>query len=52
MTGTSSGSAGTAGPLLQKDTRLMVALAEAAGAEVGVALAAAESALHNMGLEL
>jgi 3-hydroxyisobutyrate dehydrogenase len=47
-----SGAAGTAGPLLQKDTRLMVALAEAAGAEVGVALAAAESALHNMGLEL
>lgn len=46
------GSAGSAGPLLQKDTRLLVALAEAAGAEVGVALAAAESALNNMGLEL
>ena len=42
----------TAGPLLQKDTRLLVDLAEAAGAEVGVALAAAESALNNMGLEL
>jgi len=42
----------TAGPLLQKDTRLLVALAESAGADVGVALAAAESALNNMGLEL
>lgn len=42
----------TAGPLLQKDTRLMVALAASAGAEMGVSLAAAESALNNMGLEL
>lgn len=39
-----------AGPLLQKDTRLLIALAEGAGA--GVALAAAESALHSMGLEI
>jgi 3-hydroxyisobutyrate dehydrogenase len=44
--------AAVAGPLLQKDTRLLVALAAAAGGEVGVALDAAESALHNMGLEL
>jgi 3-hydroxyisobutyrate dehydrogenase len=42
----------TAGPLLQKDTRLLVALAEKAGVEVGVSLAAAESALNSMGFEL
>ncbi len=45
-------SAPHAGPLLVKDTRLLVALAEAAGADPGVALAAAESALTNMGLSL
>lgn len=45
-------SAAVAGPLLQKDTRLMVALAETADADPGVALAAAQSALTNMGLEL
>lgn len=42
--------AAVAGPLLQKDTRLMVALAE--GADVGVALTAAESALTSMGLPI
>ena len=44
--------AAVAGPLLQKDTRLLVALAQAAGADAGVALTAAESALTNMGLDL
>lgn len=44
--------AALAGPLLQKDTRLLVALAQGAGADAGVALAAAESALHSMGLEI
>lgn len=39
--------AGTAGPLLQKDVRLLVALAD--GADHGVARAAAESALTSMG---
>lgn len=42
--------AAVAGPLLQKDTRLLIALAQGAGD--GVALAAAESALHSMGLEI
>lgn len=41
-----------AGPLLQKDTRLMVALAASTGADGGVALAAAQSALANMGLSV
>lgn len=44
--------AAVAGPLLQKDTRLMVDLAQAAGADAGVALAAAASALTTMGLEV
>lgn len=44
--------AAVAGPLLQKDTRLLVALADAARADAGVALTAAESALQNMGLDL
>lgn len=42
--------AAVAGPLLHKDTRLMIALA--GGAEGGVALAAAESALNSMGLQI
>lgn len=42
--------AGTAGPLLQKDARLLVALAN--GVDGGVALAAARSALHSMGHDL
>lgn len=45
-------SANTAGPLLQKDTRLLISLAAEAGVEMGVALTAAESALNNMGHEL
>lgn len=45
-------SGAVAGPLLQKDTRLLVALAEAAGADIGVALPAARSALESMGLDL
>lgn len=44
--------AAVAGPLLQKDSRLLVALAEEAGADAGVALTAARSALTNMGLDL
>jgi 3-hydroxyisobutyrate dehydrogenase-like beta-hydroxyacid dehydrogenase len=38
-----------AGPLLQKDVRLVVDLAEAAGAEPGTVLQAAEAALRSMG---
>ncbi|WP_194289077.1 MULTISPECIES: NAD(P)-dependent oxidoreductase [unclassified Nocardioides] len=41
-----------AGPLLQKDTRLLVALAEAEGIDTGAALSAAQSALARMGLDL
>ena len=39
-----------AGPLLQKDTRLLMALVQPAAA--GVALSAAQSALHSMGLDI
>jgi 3-hydroxyisobutyrate dehydrogenase len=45
-------SAAIAGPLLQKDTRLLIALADDAGYDVGVALDAAGSALTSMGLGL
>ena len=37
-----------AGPLLQKDVRLLVELASAAGAETGAVLPAADAALHQM----
>lgn len=40
--------AGMAGPLLRKDARILVELAEAAGAEPGVVLEAADSALNSM----
>jgi 3-hydroxyisobutyrate dehydrogenase len=43
-------SAAVAGPLLQKDARLLIALAKEA--DVGVALTAAEAALNSMGLQL
>jgi hypothetical protein len=41
--------AGHAGPLLQKDVRLVADLAGAAGAPAGVVLDAADSALDRMG---
>jgi 3-hydroxyisobutyrate dehydrogenase len=40
--------AGMAGPLLRKDARILVELAEATGAEAGVVLQAADSALNAM----
>lgn len=40
---------GTAGPLLQKDARLLVALAESLGAKPGAVLDAADAALEVMG---
>jgi len=40
---------GYAGPLLQKDVRLVAGIAEAAGAPPGAVLAAADAALGLMG---